>query len=279
MLPQLDLKHFVQTLLLGFAISSIAVTAQAAGPTVILVHGVESSGDPKDFRYPYLPIKNWIAKSVPNSTVIDFDWAKGSPDNPGQASIQIGTRADVISGMSTKAWKGADELKEVIGQQAGPICIIAHSQGTALTLAALGSSKRVNCVVIMGSPLYQGFIQAPLRAGYKNFDVLINLASIDDMTVTLPEQIKKAIDGYAIGRSGLPDLSGGGLLKKSNATNHTTYFNPTDGPVVENISFAEVTHSGDKGWWSAWWLEDAAIWPQSFSLEKFKQTLQLKPSN
>jgi pimeloyl-ACP methyl ester carboxylesterase len=252
---------------------------QAANPTIILVHGVSSSGDPKDFRYAYLPMRNWLVKNIPNAKVVDFDWAQGKPDSPAQASIQIGERRDPINGMSASAWRGSDLLKAVIAAQQSPVCIIAHSQGTAVTLAALKDSKKVSCVVLMGSPLYQGLVLKPLQEALSNTDVLINLASTDDTVVSLPESAKKAFAGVAIGRAGLPDVSGAGFSRMLSTFRHTRFLNLQTGPVIESIILTGVAHSGESGWWAAGWLDNEEAWPESFGVRDFTVAIRGSKKN
>jgi hypothetical protein len=136
------MKHHFQRALFIVA-TALAICGQltaslckAANPTIILVHGVNSTGGPNDLRYAYLPMRNWLSKNIPNAKIVDFDWAQGAPDSPAQASIQIGERNDLINGMSAKAWSGSGSLEVISAAQEKSVCSFAHSQETAVAFSA-----------------------------------------------------------------------------------------------------------------------------------------------
>jgi pimeloyl-ACP methyl ester carboxylesterase len=190
---------------------------------------------------------------------IDFTWAwaptteqarKGTPyENPTtNASDNIGDRATASSGwyksgMSIQQWQGVDKLRRVVDDlrtliQTDPalsgeeINIVAHSQGTLITLAALQEGLRVDNVIFMGSPMDQGIVQSRTdntdwTLAVPNAGHISNFWSRSDDTA-----------GYkgGIGAVGLPANTIG---ISGRTTDH---------------QLSGVDHYGPTGWWAGNWL-------------------------
>lgn len=175
-------------------------------------------------------------------------------------STSIGTRTDLVYGMTRKAWAGTAKLADAIGRiqsvlgRRCPICVVAHSQGGAVTLAAAQEGLHLDNVVLMGSPLDQTIVD--LEYNNTRFSVvaaimrgeLINLASTEDGTTMLGGTLSNwggASPGDAppqpIGRRGLPPR----LIAD---------------PRFSNIMIEGVDHWGEDGWWSADWQATGATW-------------------
>ncbi len=202
--------------------------------------------------------RNW-SNGLKEESVIDFTWA-WSPtaaqisngdkfENPTtNASDNIGTRSNdrsgwYTSGMSGQQWQGVDKLKNTVRELRALIAsdpslskekinIVAHSQGTLITLAALQDGMVVDNVIFMGSPMDKETVEE--RSSNTNWPIAIknaghisNLWSSSDGTASY----KGGIGGF-----GLPDNTIG-----------------LDNKVTDH-RLSGVDHFGSSGWWSGNWL-------------------------
>jgi len=139
------------------------------GTVVILIHGVNTEAgwfkSAEDGLNEY-----WDKSGQPRQAVIGFAW--GDPIAArGFAAKQGGQpnyATDSVAGMNSRVkdrsymLNARDRLRSLIsslnriGQQeksCEPITVIAHSQGTIITLAALQQGAEIDNFIMMGSPL------------------------------------------------------------------------------------------------------------------------------
>ena len=113
-----------------------------------------------------------------------------------------------------------------------PINIVAHSQGTLITLAALQEGMFVDGVIFMGSPIDREEAQAGTRNvrilnGVQNAKWLVNLWSSSDNTARL----KGGIGGFGLP----PSLIQGNIFDRK---------------------LKDIDHYGASGWWNGSWLNN-----------------------
>lgn len=273
-----------------FLVLSLRSNLCFAENIVVFVHGVGSSGVAANGEYSYPHSNAWVKANIKNVSTIDFDWSEGAPDHPLHASIRVGHRADQIHGMSDRAWAGAAKLKELVarirslpGGAKTSITIIAHSQGTVLTLCALQEGMQVENVVFMGSPLFQHIIAdgadetSLARASENVTNWFVNLCSPNDTVVdTLLPNLRPLTKSGCIGSRGLPHtikrLPDPGVKE-----DRYTEWKLKNGSTLTCLKMTEVEHNGDKGWWRFHWLdvENRKMWPESMPPEKFIKHLEL----
>ena len=237
-----------------------------SGLATIYVHGVgASSAGLSDFTdkalKAILPEKGCVTQLTFYMSW-SFHTAKGKKDNAvTNASDNIGVRPPTgtwksglnTSGMSSQQWMGVDKLKKMVKKlkaiikndknlKGEKINIIAHSQGTLITLAALQEGMKVNDVVFMGSPM--DLDADNLREPGNNTDILAGLSNADSITNLWSPQDRIAAGKGGIGGFGMPDVF-------KNTANLNRGLN--------DIALPNVTHAGTtSGWWSANWLKNAA---------------------
>lgn len=102
---------FVATI--GFC--SRIVFADDGVSAVILVHGVSASGNPNDKEdYPYATFDEDFAPNfLPNTIVIHFNWGKPAVT---EGSVCVGTRDDLVRGLSDRGWRAVAKLKDVVAR-------------------------------------------------------------------------------------------------------------------------------------------------------------------
>jgi RHS repeat-associated protein len=224
------------------------------GRVTIFIHGVESNSEVYS-TFITEAYKVWPKTSVwdKKQELIPFNWeyATGtkwwfinSRNSFFNASDSIGSRQNAGStimsfGMSKQQWSAVQKLRFLVQDlrelfdkepclKYEKINIIAHSQGTLITLAALQSGVKVDGVMFMGSPLDKEIVEekelnTDLSVANKNTTFLMNLYSPGDWTV-----------GYkgGIGRNGIP----------SNI-------------LSDQIVQTEMEGVGHGDWWKGAWLE------------------------
>lgn len=219
---------------------------------VILIHGVYSNSDV------FSRFQTKVAdRKLPGAWIVPFDWG---PEPVFNASSNVGNRASVGNGMSKQAFVAAAKLKEVVGRirenlgDEVPINIVAHSQGTIVTLAALQEGMSIDNWILLGSTLSQenissGAFNTRLADGAKNVrGKVINFWSQADRTVSW-------VGGAGIGCSGLPHL----IQKQERST--------TGSLNIEDQEVVSVNHFGEEGWWDCDWLceDDKRKWEKGVS--------------
>jgi hypothetical protein len=187
------------------------------------------------------------------------------------ASIRVGNRTDVESGMSERAWVGSDRLGVAIAKVRAKIgararlSIVAYSQGTVLTLRALQDLHKdilVDNVVFMGSTLSETIIEngddnTRLADAMNHVrGTFVNLASSsDDVLDTFMANFHLTPSG-CIGSRSLP----GPIANFGVGTQVEP--NLIEWKVKEkrmlSISLSNVEHNGDTGWWSMTWHSNAS---------------------
>jgi len=231
----------------GMAVGAV----DANGWFTIYVHGVKTGGTSQ-----YETFRKEAYKSVsgkgPKHAAIDLVWAQKDGKtwyNPLRyASDSIGKRKKYTEGnsmwsygMAGLQWAGVDKLKKTVKElraiiasdpclKGETINIVAHSQGTLVTLAALQEGMVVDNVIFMGSPMDKEIVEdathnTDIAAGAKNATSLVNLWSTSDDAV----RPKGGIGGY-----GLPKNKIAGK--------------------ISDVELTGVDHTGDEGWWAGTWL-------------------------
>ena len=161
------------------------------------------------------------------------------------ASDSVGLRTNRFYGLSTLQWRGVDKLKLIVADikswrthdpllKDEPINIVAHSQGTIITLAALQEGMTVDNVIFMGSPMDQDIV----RNAEEN--TLLKIASANATSIT---NLWSSSDDVAALKGGI----GHEGLHSSNITGN-----------VGDIELAGVDHYGARGWWSGSWILNSA---------------------
>jgi len=202
---------------------------------VVFIHGVNTSPESA-----YTTFLNGISQAkLPHTLFIQIRWPSVSAP---EASDSVGGRAYVAYGMPHDAWTGVAKLKNAVGACRDvfgpnvPITILAHSQGTVITLAALQEGMKVDHWILMGSPLdrensiQNGSYNTDLGAAARNVSgKVVNLWSWSDDTARL----KGGIGGF-----GLPESI------------HTY-----TGDNIIDVEIKGVDHYGAAGWWAMEWLK------------------------
>lgn len=221
---------------------------------IVFVHGVST-----DAGYQYGRMEERLRERWPeafeNTLIVKLWWGC---DTWSEWSSVIGTRTDQVYGMSAEAWSGTAKLADAIGRvqallgEDRPICVMAYSQGCAVTIAALMEGLVIDNLVLMGSPLDQAVVRNQLRNTRLQdaFDnvrgSVINCSSAED-AVTKTGAVMSMLgasgsSGRPIGRYGLPS----NLLRD---------------PKVSRLHLQEVDHNESKGWWMAHWIpEGGDLW-------------------
>lgn len=173
--------------------------------------------------------------------------------------------------LSRRSWQGARELKELVGSLQGllgdvPITILSHSNGTAVTLAALQEGMTIRHWILMGSCLNQDAVAKGTNE--TNFTLaasrvtgrVLNCASLSDDTAWLRG---------GIGHFGLPKVrqhspamigTGGARFNIRGQSPSNLYE-----LIVERTShfvFSKIgvkVHLEYSGWWDMEWLTNASL--------------------
>ncbi len=247
---------------------------------VILIHGVRATGNPdrRDASYSYDFFDLFAERFLTKTRIIRFDWGI---DGPWDASGKVGTRMNQLEGISDEGWGAVAKLKEVIVRTReligpkGKISIVAHSQGTIISLAALQEGAKVDNWILLGSPLSQTNVRDAsgdthiARAARNVSTRILNFSSTGDAIVTARQL------GSGVGNAGLPEQISD-LDAKGNGR-----WSSSSGSTVQNIMFKNVGHSGANGWWEMKWLADESrnwspneSWPNDFSAEDLIRLLE-----
>ena len=228
--------------------------ADLLGLITIYIHGVNSDHTGMDaLRNKFISM---AAYERPLQYAIDLTWAfEATPleaedgvkfVNPTtNASDSIGrweTAGDTMrdSGMSRQHWFAAAKLKGVVRQirelkerfpclKDEPINIVAHSQGTIITMAALIRGMEVDDAIFMGSPFDKESKKnfKDYSSASENVGMITHLWSSADDTARL----KGGIGGFG--------MSGKMITENTS-----------------NLRLRGVDHYGKTGWWAGKWLED-----------------------
>lgn len=276
-------------LLILFAVSLKSVQGEEPS-VVLLVHGIRSGGNPANQDlYSYQAFRDWGNTHLGKAKLIDFNWAiNGDADSANQASIRVGQRTDLVSGMSNRAWRGSDRLIDAIATVRGKIgpkarlSIVAHSQGTVLTLRALQDlegNHHVDNVVFMGSPLFERIIEQGndntrmSDAMQRVQGTLLNISSPQDDVLNRTLAALRTTPGGCIGSRGLPR----NIRNLGQATQHEHLLEWTiEKKRILSIELRGIDHFGNDGWWALNWLThpEDAHWPARFPASEFEKLLK-----
>jgi pimeloyl-ACP methyl ester carboxylesterase len=235
----------------------------------IYVHGVANTGRSQIYyEHGFRAMLRAARAKVPNAQneiSIDFNWAyedrsTGKKHNPfTNASDSFGDEAkagDTLAsaGMSKQQWTGARKLavtilklREALDQQGAieePINVVAHSQGTLVTVAALNMLKeagysaqelRVGNLMLMGSPLDKEDAENPKHQSHRYVETAATMIR-GSMNWHWSDEDDTAMLKGGIGKYGL----GTATFQAKN---------------VFAWEHADVHHSHKKGWWSEKWLK------------------------
>lgn len=215
---------------------------------IIFVHGVHN-GPGWSAGNMARELKDRWPEAFDNSLIGQLYW--GAALFPHWSS-SIGDRTDQVYGLTNLGWSGTAKLADAIGRIQDvlgpevPVAVMVHSQGCAVTLAALQEGLRFSNLVMMGSPLDMAIVD-----GRKNntrvLDAIegvagemINCSSFED-GISTAGAFASAIGGsggagLSIGRAGLP----GSVLRH---------------PRVHGLMLTKVDHNEENGWWAAKWID------------------------
>ena len=233
-------------------------TTRAPRSVIILVHGVASS--PKTYKNFVKEISDVHLKK---SWVVQFNW---SGEALVQASNGVGSRAYYFQGLSTHGFAAVAKLKDVVAQireilPDTPIQIVAHSQGTIVTLAALQEGMKVDNWILMGSPLSRHNI----KTGNKNTRLGQAAKNVSGKIINFwsaGEDTARYAAGLAIGANGLP-------LRVYQIDKIRTR------GEIQNIIDVEVEDVAHSQWWeSDWILRQKHAWAGHYDRPKFHKLLQ-----
>lgn len=245
-------------------------------PTIVLVHGINTN--PQEFHQTALALK----EHVPNANVLSFAWGRSGFLNGLQRSVfDLLRDADsapsplsaILSPLfyaeELDAYKEAQLnltaaidlhlLIKLLNRAYGPsaaenVNIVAHSQGTVVTTAALmlGNNPSgptinddpyyINRVLFMGSNLHFNATESEQEFDYIAAQIgqMINLYSEKDHIVYFPQGLL----GIGAGTSGFfprrPEV--------------VTDINAYSIPGESLLGFGDIEHYGDNGWWM--WLQE-----------------------
>jgi len=222
---------------------------------VIFVHGVSTNAHTPYGQMEEKLRARWPAEMA-RTLVVKLFWGH-VPAN--EWSSVIGTRTDQVWGISDEGWSGTAKLCDAIGRVQHvlgadvPICVVAYSQGSCVTLATLQEGLEIDNLILLGSPLDRGAVRERvqntefMRAVGQVRGEVINCSSEADWGAgtgaTLSElggdfAFQGDLDGRAIGGAGLPRA----------ALAH---------PRVHGLYLDKVDHTGwfDAGWWDALWID------------------------
>lgn len=220
------------------------------GLITIYVHGVNSNHVGYDSLRSTLKSRISIPTNMFEQYSIDMNWAisngKGGFINPiSRASDSIGSPRNWIQGLSAQQWRAVTKLKKIAQKLRKVIksdrafCnetvnIVAHSQGTLISLAALQQGLKIDYVIFMGSPMDKEIIEkashnTDIEAGARNTQKIINMWSTSDDIARL----KGGIGGF-----GPPK-------------------NKISAKVID-IRLNRVDHFGKTGWWNGSWLDNGS---------------------
>lgn len=235
---------------------------------IIFVHGVNT--DPNwNFRNMERELRARWPEQMRRVAVVKLFWGY-VPGN--EWSSVIGTRTDQTWGLSDLAWSGPAKLCDAIGRVQATlgvdtkICVMAYSQGTCITVAALQEGLEIDNLILMGSPLDQGGIvrhshNTHLPQAFERVrGEIINCSSDSDW-----------MSGVGAGTSAAGSFFAGGGLNGKSVGGHGLPKAIKDLPKVHSLHLDNVDHTvlQDEGWWDAHWIRPGGDNWQGISPEHF----------
>lgn len=251
---------------------------------VILIHGVNAGGQLKEVNdYAYEDFHKFAKNALGGALLIDFHWGV---EPLSYSSNRVGTRADQFVGMSDFGWAASAKLKELVARlrdaigENVKISIVAHSQGSVISLAAIEEGLPIDNWILLGSPLGDVIISdgsaqsSMIRAAQNVRSRIVNLYSSSDDVVGWLKPIFTA-GGIGIGSRGLPAMLEGRL--PSDASDNLLIRPPIFGDArfsieswdrefvwdknnqtceIRSVPLKGVHHFGEAGWWSCKWLSN-----------------------
>lgn len=227
----------------------------------IVMHGV-SNDVVNRFEGFLAGMRKRFPKEMAHVLVVPLFWGC---DLLGQATDNVGSRWAQLSGPSERAWAGVAKLKDTVGRirhafavqgRQIPITVVAHSNGTVITVAALQEALELDNVVMLGSPL--------------DVDNVRDATNVTRLALAASRVRGKLIHCWSPGDWVAGSLKGGtgsyGFPTKHGNLDIRDY--PLDGRW--NIIDAKVRNVGHSEWHHSDWIGKIQSWtPRSLPADLF----------
>lgn len=243
----------------------------APDTVVVMVHGVDNHQNDRNMEgFVHALRAHHQPERMERVTFFRMYWGY---DEFYHAADGPGERVDQVEGLSERAWAAVAKLKRLVSEiREGlgdvPITVVSHSNGAAVTLAALQEGLTVDNWVIMASPMSVSNIRnasdntrlADAAANVRG--IVLNLYAESDGIVKLKEGWGSGFINYypgidaepSIGRAGLPTHDQGGFdiagYPKAGREN-----------IQESWLISTVDENGldHSDYWNGYWLYDPRV--------------------